>query len=504
MESPAEMRLYQQTRRADLASLSVIAARLTENGSARQPEGTEEPLQIGLRQVREALAREYADLLRDRVAHREAILTAIRDKLQATDLTSDERHLAYELLSTDYFGFGRLDRYMADPNVTEIIVDSPSHVDVEVGGQLHRVPVSWRSDEDLREYIKGLIRDTGRPLDTAHPIVDCEVGGARVNATSPPVSKHFTLNIRKSTEQTRRYTAEEYIRSGAINLVGMRLLLSCARGAATILACGATGSGKTTLARILIEMGARDDLRWIVLEDVRETEAHVERFVSLQTVERKENPITVDDLFATTKRKRPDRIAVGEVRSGDHAAPFILSTLAGHEGPITTLHAGNEYDAVFNFIFFLKMSGLPVAEDFLERMLHRQLNILVFVRRFRDGRRRVTRIVEVLPMGQGNDGFQVLMEWDKATDQLVWRNPISNELAYRLDLNETVVPTPDDDVTWDNYLDLDTFAETPPVEEVENIPAPIDTASVARDEDQAPADKPTARRGYRLRRRFAP
>lgn len=449
-----ELRTYQQSRRADLASLSVVAAREHKEAGVRT---MGDPLEEALRTVRETLARDHAALLMDREGNREELLSVIRSELHRAELTSDERRLAYELLSTDYFGFGRLDVYMNDPAVTEIIVDGPGHVDIEVNGRLKKVPVNWRDDNELREYIKGLIKDTGRPLDTAHPIVDCEVSGARLNATAPPVSKHYTLNIRKSAEQTRRYSPEEYMRSGAVNQVGMRLLLALARGAATILVCGATGSGKTTLARILIEAGARDDLRWIVLEDVRETEAHVPRFVSLQTVERRENPVTVEDLFAATKRKRPDRIAVGEVRSGDHAVPFVLSTLAGHEGPITTMHAGSEHDALFNFVFYLKMAGLPVSEAFLERMLHRQINILVFVRRLRDGRRRVTKVVEVLPLGEVGDGFQTLMEWDKERDELIWRAPISRELAARLDLNETVVPTPDDGVDEEGFSRLDAF-----------------------------------------------
>jgi pilus assembly protein CpaF len=468
------LRVYQDTRRVDLASLAVVAARGEGQGG--------DPLAEAVREVRERLARDHVDLLKDRERNRERLLLAIGEILQGLPLTAQERQLAFEMLSTDYFGWGRLDPYMRDPSVTEIIVDGPKHVDVEVDGRLRRVDVAWRDDAELREYIKGLIRDTGRPLDEMHPIVDCEVGGARINATAPPVSKHYTLNIRKSVEQTRRYTPEDYVATGAIDHAGMRLLLACARGAATILVCGPTGTGKTTLARIMIEAGARPDTRWIVIEDTRETEARVERFVSLQTVERRDNPITVADLFAATKRKRPDRIAVGEVRSADHAHPYLMTTLAGHEGPITTMHAGDEHDAILNFVFFLKEAGLPMSEEFLERMLHRTLDVLVFVHRLHDGRRRVTRIVEVLPEP---GAFQTIYEWDMAADAWRWRSPLSARLRERLAFHGVVVPEPDDEVSPEDLRRLDVLR---PGEAVE--------------ENRTEEEPPRARRVLRVRRRL--
>ncbi|MCL8208617.1 MAG: Flp pilus assembly complex ATPase component TadA [Actinomycetia bacterium] len=443
-------------RRVDLASLLVEAQRQATAPAA-------DPLAAAVATVRERLAA-HPDWLRDRATHRPAILGLIQDTLQDAALTAAERQSAYELLSTEYFGFGRLDPYMRDPAVTEILVDGPHHVDVERDGRLECVPVAWRSDEELREYIKGLIRDTGRPLDQGHPLVNAEVSGTRIHATAPPVSRTHTLNIRKSVEQTRRYTPAEYVASGALSAAGMRLLLACARAACNLLICGRTGSGKTTLARILIEAGARPDTRWIMTEDTRETEARVRHWVSLQTVERREQPVTMDDLFAATKRMRPDRIAVGEIRTGDHAAPYVLTTLAGHDGGISTMHAGDEHDAIFNFVFFLKLAGLPVSEEFLERLLHRKLHVLAFVDRLHDGRRRVTRIVEVEPLeASPSGGFRPLVVWDWRTDRWRWVEPLSDRLAERLAFQGVVVPQPTDpeDV---GFEDLDAPPAGPPAQ----------------------------------------
>lgn len=426
-----------RSHRVDLHSLTTTAN--------RQDTGTD-PIVAAESAVRTKLSQEAGELLANRQKYREDIVAFIENALADMSLTELERATALDALTQDLFGWGRLDAFMNDPTVTEIIVDGPYAVDIERKGLLERVPVRWLNDAELLEYIKVLIRDTGRPLDKEHPIVDVEVKGARVNATAPPVSPTCTLNIRKSADQTVRFTPEEYVKTGAADWKTLRLFMALVRGAATTLVCGRMGTGKTALVRLGIEYGAPEETRWMFLEDVRETEANVMRFVSLQTVQRRENPVDMPYLFSTTKRKRPDRVGVGEVRSDKEAMPMVQSVMMGLPGALTTTHAGTPQQALFNFVFYLKQAGLDVREDFLLHVLHESLDILVFIDRFRNGQRRITRIVEVLPLGdpENPSGFHDLIRWDHHQQDWVWDNPMSEALMERLLVEGVIVPTPND------------------------------------------------------------
>lgn len=433
-----------RTHRMNLSDLAVQAQRTTP---------TADPVADAVRQIRQRLAesRLRADQQRDEV------IRLAEETVQQLPLTAQERATALETFTRELFGFGPLDPYMQDPTVTEIIVDGPDHVDIERGGRLERVPVRWPSNDVLHEYLKSLIQRTGRPLDLAHPIVNAEVAGHRINITAPPVTVFDTLNIRKSVAKTQRYTPVELVRVGALDPPGMRLMLLLYRAGANMLICGKTGAGKTTVARGLIEYGARAGTRFLALEDTREIEADVERFVSLQTVERQEFPITMDDLSATVKRKRPDRIIIGEVRTGAHAVPYLMSIMGGHEGTLATMHAGTPEEAFHSFVFFLSSAKIAVREEFLLRVLHQSIHVLVFVTLFtRKGVRRVTRIVAVDPHGTFHDLYRWNFRqhtWEWAVDQLP---PRLEDLCY---IAEVPVPSPADTVTIDDLaperLELD-------------------------------------------------
>ena len=432
----AVVRLHNQYR-VNLANRAVEAAREADGA---------DPVVDAIVTVRKRLTDDGALFLGNRQAHREQIHVLAENALADLSLTQDERHEALTALDQDLFGWGRLDPFMQDPSITEILVDSWKEVDIERRGKLERVPVRWRNHDELMAFIKRLIAPANRAFDAGNPIVDVEIQGNRINATCPPVSISCTLNIRKSTFQTERFTPARFVTSGGCDWQTMRLILALTRGSATGLMCGPMGSAKTTMSRIAIEHGAPEETRWLVLEDVREIEADVQRFVSLQTVQRKEKPVTMPDLFVATKRKRPDRVAIGEVRSGDEAVPFMQSVQMGHPGGIGSTHAGTPKQALFNFVFYLKQTGMDIREDFLLEVLHETLDFLVFLKRFRDGSRRVTRVVEVVSMGDPEfpDGFRELIRWDYRTDAWHWVHPISDELAERLTIEGVRIPQPGD------------------------------------------------------------
>ena len=392
-------------------------------------------------------------IVRERLAESElgaqtapdTVLAYARTVLQDLPLTEAERADTLGAFQRDQFGYGPLDPYMLDPTVTEILVDGPHHVDIERRGQLETVPVTWRSNAQLHEYLKALIQHTGRPLDLAHPIVNAEVNGHRINITAPPVTVTDTLNIRKAVAQTQRYSPAEYVATGAIDFTGMRLLLLLYRAGANLLICGPTGSGKTTVGRILCEYGARNDVRFAGLEDTRELEFKVPRFISLQTVENRENPITMDELFATVKRKRPDRIVIGEVRTGIQAVPYLMAIMAGHDGTLATMHAGTAEDAFHNFVFFLTSAGITVNEQFLMQVLYHAVHVIVLVTKFARGQRRITHIIAV-----DSDGtFHELYCWNFRRGVWEWTDTLPKRLEERCFVAEVPVPVADETVTAD-------------------------------------------------------
>lgn len=404
----------------------------------------DDPVADAIRTVRERLA----EASHGTPMTADAAMAFAEQVLGELPLTAAERADALGAFQRDQFGYGPLDPYMRDPSVTEILVDGPHHVDVERRGQLETVPVTWRSNAQLHEYLKALIQHTGRPLDLAHPIVNAEVQGHRINITSAPVTSVDTLNIRKSVAQTHRYTPQEYVASGAIDAAGMRLLLLLYRAGVNMLLCGLTGSGKTTVARILTEYGARESVRFIALEDTRELELQVPRFIGMQTVERREHPIAMDDLFANVKRKRPDRILIGEVREGIQAVPYLMAIMAGHDGTLGTMHAGTPEDAFHNFVFFLSSAGIPVNEQFLMQVLYHAVQVIVLVTRFARGQRRITRVVAVDPAGR----FQDLYRWNYRARHWEWVTPLPSALEDRCYVAEVPVPTPEDRVTLDDLV----------------------------------------------------
>lgn len=435
--------------RVNLQDLAVTADRAAET----------DPVADAVRSVRERLAQ--SGIASDRAP--DAVLRLAQDVIHDLPLTEAEQADALEAFTRERFGWGPLDPYMRDNTVTEILVDGPDRVYVERGGRLERVTVRWRSNALLHEYLKSRIQHTGRPLDLAHPIVNAEVDGHRINITAPPVSTTDTLNIRKSVAETRRYTPDQFVASGALDAAGLRLLLLLYRAGANMLICGPMGAGKTTIARILVEYGARPDTRFIALEDTREIEAQIERFLSLQTVERQEFPITMDDLFAAVKRKRPDRIIIGEVREGVQAVPYLMAIMAGHDGGLGTMHAGTPEHAFHNFVFFLAVAGMSVNERFLMDVLFHAVQVLVFVTRFARGQRRVTRIVAVDPAGR----FLDLYRWNFRARRWEWAHPLPEALEELCYIAEVPVPTPDDAVTLDDLQPaaLDDWQDDPPGED---------------------------------------
>ncbi|WP_172136892.1 CpaF family protein [Adlercreutzia sp. ZJ473] len=330
---------------------------------------------------------------------RNELRTACRGALaepQWADLTGAQKsRLADELIDV-VFGMGPLEGLIDDESVTEIMVNGSRSVYFERDGKLERSPVRFESDEQVRVLIDRIIGPLGRRIDEASPMVDARLAqGHRVNAVIPPVSPDGpVLTIRAFSR--RVMMLEEMERRGSLD-AGLRVFLGwLVRARKNVVVSGGTGSGKTTLLNALSCLIPHEE-RVITIEDSAELKfeqhPHVVRLEARPRNAEGEGEVTIRDLVVNALRMRPDRIIVGECRSGE-AIDMLQAMLTGHEGSLTTLHANSPEDVVDRMVTMVRYAvDLPV--DAIEAQIGGAFDYVVQVARAPDGSRFLSQVAEV-------------------------------------------------------------------------------------------------------------
>ena len=284
------------------------------------------------------------------------------------ELTSMERNYLYNLIENEINGYGPLTELLKDENITEIMVNSPSEIYIELDGNLIKdESVSFINDEHIIRTIQKLIEPMGRTIDSSSPMVDSRLkDGSRINAVIPPLAtKGPVITIRKFKASIS--SADELIRLGTITPDMATFLEACVKSKLNILVCGGTGSGKTTLLNILSSFIPEKE-RIITIEDAAElrlSQPHVITLETRTTNYEKSGEVTIRDLVRNSLRMRPDRIIVGEVR-GKEAFDMLQAMNTGHEGSLTTLHANGNLDALHRLETMVLMANidLPVRAHY--------------------------------------------------------------------------------------------------------------------------------------------
>jgi pilus assembly protein CpaF len=318
---------------------------------------------------------------------------------ESTPMNLQERErLAQEVLD-EVFGLGPLEPLLADPTVSDILVNGHRRIYVERKGLLEQTGIQFRDDAHLMAIIDRIVSAIGRRVDESSPMVDARLAdGSRVNAIIPPLAVDGPcLSIRRFGRDPLQ--ADDLIRNNSLTTGMLELLRGCVKARLNILISGGTGAGKTTFLNVLSASISNRE-RIVTIEDAAELQLHQEHVVRLETrpanIEGK-GAIQQRQLMINCLRMRPDRIVMGEVR-GEEALDMLQAMNTGHDGSLTTIHANTPRDALSRLETMVAMANLNLPENAIRRQIASAIDLVIQVSRLSDGTRKIISVAEITGM----------------------------------------------------------------------------------------------------------
>jgi pilus assembly protein CpaF len=338
-------------------------------------------------------------------AHIEELFNAILAD-ESIVISRAERLNLFEAIVAEILGFGPMEPLLADDTITEIMVNGPKNVFIEQKGNISRANVTFENDEHVLRILDRIVAPLGRRIDESSPLVDARLpDGSRVNAVIRPISLVGpTITIRKFSKKP--LTIDDLVRFGSMTKEIADFLRACIIARLNTVVAGGTGSGKTTLLNVLSSFIPNSE-RIITVENAAELQLRQEHVVTLESrppnLEGK-GEITIRDLVVNCLRMRPDRIVVGECRSGE-ALDMLQAMNTGHDGSLTTCHSNTPRDTVSRLEVMCLMAGMDLPVRAIREQIASAVDLICQQNRLRDGSRKIEKITEV----QGMEGDIITM-----------------------------------------------------------------------------------------------
>jgi len=376
---------------------------ITENGSSKV-DGFEASIHKIKEQVLPRLLERVdpeaaASLSKDELAEEfHPIIGEVLAELKLT-LNRREQFALEKVLVDELLGLGPLEELLADPGITDIMVNGPDQTYIEKKGKLEIAPIQFRDEEHLFQIAQRIVNQVGRRVDQTTPLADARLkDGSRVNVIVPPLSLRGTaISIRKFS--AKPITLDMMAKGGSMSEKMATALKIAGACRFNIVISGGTGSGKTTMLNALSKLIDPGE-RVITIEDAAELRLQQPHWLPLETRPANlegQGAITIRDLVINALRMRPDRIILGEIR-GAECFDMLAAMNTGHDGSMCTLHSNSPREALARMENMVMMSDIKVPKEAISRQIADSVDLIVQVKRLRDGSRRVTNVTEVIGM----------------------------------------------------------------------------------------------------------
>ncbi len=333
---------------------------------------------------------------------RQIVDKILREKDFLLPMNMNEREKIFDEIIDEVLGLGPLEPFLKDPSVSDILVNSYKQIYVERFGKLEPTNARFKDDDHLMKIIDRIVSLVGRRVDESNPMVDARLAdGSRVNAIIPPLALNGpVVSIRRFAVQPLEI--QDLIANQTLTAGITEVLKGIIKARLNVLISGGTGSGKTTLLNVLSRFIPEKE-RIVTIEDAAELQLKQRHLVRLETrppnIEGK-GAVVQRDLVRNSLRMRPDRIIVGEVRSGE-AFDMLQAMNTGHDGSLTTVHANSARDALMRIETMVAMANFDIPSEFIRRFISSAINVIIQVARLADGKRHLVSVHEITGM-EGN------------------------------------------------------------------------------------------------------